>query len=311
MPSVAEELIKERKIKQQIAQEAYDAEVLKSILGQKKIQTVYETMLKDGSADPSKFLSTMASSEKAAHAAAQAKHELNNAKAEVAHGEYLKEREGLDAQKNTLEQQGKFTAEMRKEYEQKCEAAYQKYVDTKKQLDKDSEAGWNAYKEFCQDNRKKYDALINPDDTMSLSAPSQTQTSPTVVTPLPSAPKKDVSVVSALNDEIMKKFQETFKDNQWYKDNPPKKGDDGKLSLAFKSDEDMHTFFEKLAKENKNFIIVDGKTNEVMGYAKDGKLCHANGDEFKKGDALKPGGTKLDSFKMPEPQPETTQSNTL
>ncbi|CAM2951311.1 Dot/Icm secretion system substrate [Legionella steigerwaltii] len=312
MPTDAEKFLEEARQNQKRVEQAYEEQMQKSTKDQKKFQTLYEDLIKSQNPDPQKFLSAMESTEKAAYATYLARRDVNEAKANVAVGEYKKSLEDLDAQKSTLESQGKFTEDARKEYEQKREAAYQKYLDTKKQLDQDSMKGFDEYKQFCKENREKYDQLINPEDDVVLTEPLKTQTEPIVVTPLPSAPKKDVTVASELSEAIFNKFQEAFKDDPWYQKNPSKKGEDGKLNLSFKSEEDMNSFFQKMAKENKDgsFLIVDSKTNQVMAYGNKGQLFHANGDEFKTGDKMKPGGTALDSFKIPE-QSEPTQTKAL
>lgn len=288
-----------------MAQKAYEEQMLKATGAQKKTQTLYESIIGSPEPDVLTFKKSAESSNRAAYEAYQAKTALNNAKISVAESEYEKTLDELNEKRSELSPE---------EFDKKKDEAYQKYVDTKNQLDQDSQDAYGIYQQTYLDNRKKYDNLINAqEEDMSLSAPSQTQTTPTIITPVVSA-KKEVTVASQLSDEIMKMFQENFKDDPWYKDNPPKKGEDGNLSLSFKSENDMSSFFQKLASEKKDFIMVDGKTKEVMGYSKNGELFHANGDQFKTGDTFKPGGTKFDSsYKIPEKEQEQTQtqSNTM
>lgn len=56
-------------------------------------------------------------------------------------------------------------------------------------------------------------------------------------------------------------------------------------------------------KKNRDLIIVDGATDKVMGYAKGGKLFHANGEAFNDGDTFKPGEKTLAQFTGSPPKP--------
>lgn len=59
----------------------------------------------------------------------------------------------------------------------------------------------------------------------------------------------------------------------WFKKNPPEQDKDGRITLTFKSEEDMTQFFQEQAKSGQNFTMVDAKTNKVFAYANgDGKL---------------------------------------
>ncbi|KTC78808.1 hypothetical protein [Legionella cherrii] len=313
MPTAAEKNLEEAIKKRDKLQKIYENQVVKNSHEQKMILDLYATLSPSSKRENiEKFRQEMELSNTAAHDTYLAKLELNEAKMNVAEAEYKKAAEDLDIQRDQLAKEGKLTDEKSNELNQKREEAHQKYKDTKELLEADSQKAYDSYAQIHKDNTEKYTALINPEPEMTLSAPGKTQTVPTVTTPLPSTPKKDVTVASPLSEAIFKKFQDIFKDDPWYKNNPSKQGEDGKLNLSFKSESDMNSFFQKMAAEQKDssFLIVDSKTNQVMGYGDKGKLYHANGEEFKSGDKMKPGGTALDSFKIPEPK-EPTQSQTL
>ncbi|MCW8400606.1 hypothetical protein OQJ26_17645 [Legionella sp. PATHC038] len=313
MPTAAEKNLEQAIKKRDRLQKTYEEQSLKSTADQKETLKLYDLVRTSPSRSGiEKFGQVMELSNKAAYNTYLAKSDLNDAKISVALAEYKKTQEAIDAQRDQLSKEGKLTDEKSKELNQKRDEAYKKYRDTKDLIDEDTKKAYDVYEKTALDNKEKYNRFINPDEEMTLSAPGKTQTTPTVVTPLPSTPKKDVTVASPLSEAIFKKFQELYKDDPWYKNNPSKQGEDGRLNLSFKSESDMNSFFQKMAAEQKDssFLIVDSKTNQVMGYGDKGKLYHANGEEFKSGDKMKPGGTALDSFKIPEPE-EPKQSQTL
>ncbi|MBI2785890.1 MAG: hypothetical protein HYX60_06140 [Legionella longbeachae] len=197
--------------------------------------------------------------------------------------------------------------------QKEIEQAYQDYLETKKSADEAIDKAYDSYKATYNDNLQKYQSLTNPSSDISLSAPNKTETSP--IKDLPSQPStsQNTTIQSDSNDKISKKYQEKFKNDSWYKDNPPKKEENGNLNLSFKSEEDMAKFSQDLAQENESFIMVDSKTNKVIAYANgDGKLYHPDGEEFKKGDKFKPGEQSLEDFNMPsQEEPDKGSQNTI
>ena len=99
--------------------------------------------------------------------------------------------------------------------------------------------------------------------------------------------------------EAITLFKNMFPNNE----HPPKKNDDGSITFQFKTPEDSRQFFSTLAKNNPtgSGMIIDKKTNTVMGYYKGGQLYHANGKECSEKDTLKPDAKfPADKFKFPE-----------
>ncbi|MBN9226648.1 MULTISPECIES: hypothetical protein [Legionella] len=84
--------------------------------------------------------------------------------------------------------------------------------------------------------------------------------------------KKSIGIQSEQVEALLAAYKKHCGE-QWFKDNPPEKGEDGRLKLTFKSDEDMTDFFKKQAESGNSFIMVDEKTNKVIAYSNgDGKL---------------------------------------
>jgi hypothetical protein len=113
-----------------------------------------------------------------------------------------------------------------------------------------------------------------------------------------SAPSPKATVVSEQYKKVLEDFNKKFQDDPWYKANPPQEKD-GKLNIAFKNPQDMTNFFREQAAKNQNFILVDGATQKVMGYSKDGQFYHANNKLVKDGDTFAPGDKTIDQFKIP------------
>jgi hypothetical protein len=105
--------------------------------------------------------------------------------------------------------------------------------------------------------------------------------------------KQEVTVVSddkEVLNAMVTAYQEQFKTDDGYEEGyaDPSKREDGRFSFSFPSDEKAVEFFSAQAKNNQSFILVN-EENQVLAYS-DGKgtMCHANGDEFQKGDIFKP-----------------------
>jgi hypothetical protein len=96
----------------------------------------------------------------------------------------------------------------------------------------------------------------------------------------------DADAIKMMVDAYKKQFQDDGEYQEGYAE--PVQGSDGRLSFSFPSDEKAVNFFSEQAKKNQPFILVN-EDNQVLAYS-DGKgtMCHANGDEFKKGEAFKP-----------------------
>lgn len=106
---------------------------------------------------------------------------------------------------------------------------------------------------------------------------------------------KNVDVVSNDDlDPVLQAYKEKYSKEKWYQEPETK---DGKTSLAFPSEEDAAQFFREQAEAGHSFVVIDGKTNQVMAYSDgDGKLYHSNGNEFQSDELLQPGEDTLEAF---------------
>lgn len=129
--------------------------------------------------------------------------------------------------------------------------------------------------------------------------------------------KKSTSVQSEQTEALLEAYKKHCGE-EWFKNNPPQKNDEGRLNLSFKSDEDMADFFKKQADSGKSFIMIDEKTNKVIAFSNgDGKLYRPGkeGPQEITDKSIMPKESDmkdlpdLDGFKIPAK--ETTQeSNT-
>ncbi len=77
--------------------------------------------------------------------------------------------------------------------------------------------------------------------------------------------------------------------------------EDGKVSLPFPSKQDEVNFYLDQCEKNREFVVVNIKTNKVVAYSNgDGTLYHGDGRAFHQGDTLSACGADFDSFYMPE-----------
>jgi hypothetical protein len=109
------------------------------------------------------------------------------------------------------------------------------------------------------------------------------------------APKK-VTVQSSGIESIVENYKKAFGNGKhpWYKEPETK---DGKTVFMFPDTKTLIDFTTEQANQKKSFIIIDGATQKVMGYSNgDGKLRHANGQEFKEGDELKASEMNINDF---------------
>ncbi|WP_207387296.1 hypothetical protein [Fluoribacter gormanii] len=127
--------------------------------------------------------------------------------------------------------------------------------------------------------------------------------------------KKSVRIQSEQAEALLAAYKQHC-GAKWFKDHPPERDENGRLSLSFKSDEDMASFFEKQAKSGQSFIMIDAETNKVIAYSNgDGKLYQTskNGPKEYTGGSLTPNKEAMndlpdfDGFTLPakgEPQEE-------
>ncbi|RUR21738.1 type IV secretion protein Dot [Legionella qingyii] len=98
---------------------------------------------------------------------------------------------------------------------------------------------------------------------------------------------------------IIEDYKRKYGEQSWYKE-PEEK--DGKVTLTFPSQEEVGIFFEAQARENRSFIIVDNKTNEVIAYSNgDGNLYNGNGSVYEGGE-FQSSNQSISDFTMPERQ---------
>ncbi|WP_199742189.1 hypothetical protein [Legionella qingyii] len=159
------------------------------------------------------------------------------------------------------------------------------------------------------------------EEDIPLVPPQQTVQSTTRMDNLPEdeeeleSKKKSVRIQSEQAEALLAAYKEHC-GAKWLKDHPPEKDENGRLTLSFKSEEDMASFFEKQAKSGQSFIMIDAETNKVIAYSNgDGKLYQTSKDGPKEytGGPLAPNKEAMkdlpdfDGFTMPakgEPQEE-------
>ncbi|MCW8444530.1 type IV secretion protein Dot [Fluoribacter gormanii] len=96
---------------------------------------------------------------------------------------------------------------------------------------------------------------------------------------------------------IIEDYKRKYGEQSWYKE-PEEQ--DGKVTLTFPSEEEVGIFFEGQARDNRSFIIVDNKTNEVIAYSNgDGNLYNGNGSVYE-GGKFQSSNQRLSDFRMPE-----------
>ncbi|WP_133127267.1 type IV secretion protein Dot [Legionella nagasakiensis] len=122
---------------------------------------------------------------------------------------------------------------------------------------------------------------------------------------LPQKSPKEFAVKSDVdNDQMIRDYMEFIKRITGKPCDKVPETVNGITKLTFPSIKDASNFFLDQAEKHpkSRFIIIDAETKTVMAYAKDGKLYHANGSEFQKGDVLTPSGIQHEDFKIPEPE---------
>lgn len=96
---------------------------------------------------------------------------------------------------------------------------------------------------------------------------------------------------------ISKSYEILYSKEPWYI--KPEENDHG-LRLNFPDNTILTEFIQRQVDNNIPHIIVDVRTQKVMGYSRgEGILYHPDGTEFKKGDTLKTSELDLTAFKMP------------
>ncbi|KTD11669.1 substrate of the Dot/Icm secretion system [Legionella gratiana] len=164
-------------------------------------------------------------------------------------------------------------------------------------------------------------------EPIGLTAPPKTKVTPTeeVVTTLTTAheeeeakKKQSVLVQSADMDRLLKNYREFCQNRKppiEVDENKLKPDKDGKVSLDFKSPEDMNAFFKERAAANDRFVIIDAKTNQVLAFSNGDKEIYRPGKppdgkprKLEEGESILPKKEEMgnlpkydDKFKMPEP----------
>lgn len=102
---------------------------------------------------------------------------------------------------------------------------------------------------------------------------------------------------ASLNLAIIE-YNKRFKDKPKYIE-PKVSVDKKSVEFSFFSDEEASEFFYQIAQQGVCGTIVDVETRKVMGFMRNGKLYHTNGDEFRHGDTLKPSEIDISNFELP------------
>lgn len=112
--------------------------------------------------------------------------------------------------------------------------------------------------------------------------------------------EQEVSVKSNNLNDIIDDYRKKFGKEDWYKEPEAK---NGKVDLTFPSKEALTNFIQEQADQNRPFVVVDAKTNQVMAYSNgDGTLYHGDGKPFVDGDELSLSGGDINDFRMPIPK---------
>lgn len=106
-----------------------------------------------------------------------------------------------------------------------------------------------------------------------------------------------VSVSAENIEELIADYNEAYAGEEHYE--APKVEDDGSVRFKFSSQDECSKFFMKQAEKGDSFIMFDPVTKNVTAYAKDGKLYHHDGKEFKAGEAFTQSEVKQEDFEIP------------
>ena len=100
---------------------------------------------------------------------------------------------------------------------------------------------------------------------------------------------------------IILSYKEIFAGKDGYEE--PIINEDGSITFSFPSHEEAGNFFMQDAKKGHAFVIIDMKTNTVVGYSNgDGHFYHVDGKVFQKGEAIACSSEiHPDKFDMPRP----------
>lgn len=162
------------------------------------------------------------------------------------------------------------------------------------------------------------------EEELVLSVPKQTVVNPpdTVEGSLTSAQdeeekkKQSVLIQSQDMEKILSAYKAFCKKKGYDDKDLPAPDKDGKVSLDFKSPEDMTDFFKERADAKDRFVMIDAETKKVLAYSNgDGKLYRPGigkdgVPEEITGKSLLPTAEQMkglpdhEGFKMPEPSSE-------
>lgn len=155
-------------------------------------------------------------------------------------------------------------------------------------------------------------AQSKDEEEIPLVPPNHTQSTSQADSLIPAEEEESKKKSIRIQSEQVEALLAAYKEHcgaKWFKDHPPEKDENGRLSLTFKSEEDMASFFQKQAKEGQSFIMVDAATNKVIAYSngdgklyqttKDGPKANEGGSLFPSKEAMK-DLPDLDGFKLPE-----------
>lgn len=100
---------------------------------------------------------------------------------------------------------------------------------------------------------------------------------------------------------IILSYKEIFAGKDGYEE--PIINEDGSITFSFPSPEEAGNFFMQDAEKGHAFVIIDMKTNTVVGYSNgDGHFYHVDGKVFQKGEAIaRSSEIHPDKFDMPRP----------
>lgn len=119
--------------------------------------------------------------------------------------------------------------------------------------------------------------------------------------PLVTTHKSIITEDEKVKYSIILSYKEIFAGKDGYEE--PIINEDNSITFSFPSSEEAGNFFMKEAEKGCAFVIVDMKTNTVVGYSNgNGSFYHVDGKLFQKGEALAHSSAiQPDNFDMPRP----------
>lgn len=159
---------------------------------------------------------------------------------------------------------------MSDDHEKYCKEKYNNFLNDLNDITKDNKANLDEVEK--KKNNPNIQQSSSPiDNIIVISKPSKIKEKINQDEADEQNKAKENEDVNVKENEITSLYKKHFESNDLYKNKTPHvKGDE--THLEFENIEDVLSFAQKLANENKNYIIVDNE-GKVLAYSEGGKLC--------------------------------------